>query len=83
MMMLPHSQVTNSNIQLHGIGISLKPGLLGSIQTAGYQAGLKRWYGPSCSALILRYTILGRSHYRFSEVGRIRTRAVAAHNWKK
>ena len=24
MMMLPHSQVTNSNIQLHGIGIKFK-----------------------------------------------------------
>ena len=39
---------------------------------------LKRWPGPSCSELILRYTILGGSHFRFPKVGKVRTRATRA-----
>ena len=46
--------------------------------SAGAPPGLKRWQGPTCSELILRFTILGGSHVRFPKVGRVRTRETRA-----
>ena len=40
--------------------------------------GVGKMVGPSCSELILCYTILGGSHHRFPKVGRVRTRATRA-----
>ena len=47
-----------------------------NITDAGAPSGLKR--GPSCSELVLRYTILNGSHVGFPKVGRDWTRVVAA-----
>ena len=41
-------------------------------------ARVEKMVGPSCSELILRYTILGGSYVEFPNIGRVQTRATRA-----